>query len=664
MDRVVINNRNFKNPSERILHVEEMLEKNNELVIRLAENECYRINEGQKLSFKRKIYDENGLKRTLQDDVFVKYEDKSHLIHTTLPSTNTFNVEKGDLAFEKVISGNSTYYIVNFKENHNVFAQDLTINTRQWLYFKKYDGTLIDNCSFSSMSAVNVETKAPVTVEDCLYKEEVYDTCGKNCTSGYKERFYAFLPNRLSEKSLIIRGYNEYISSEADYVETKFNPFYYYTTRSNELDAYGNPVKHCKLYQDRWWNVLSRRNEKCATYSNIGDSSAYLSMDTSYININIGLSSDSNEYALGTEDYFSKNFAKMVENSLIPPVIDMERLKYYPIYEGSGGNGHGNAGSGVGVESQTATTSSHTINDRSIPPTSNPYEIVTSITLNFHFRERVTVGPVNDNSVLTKNNLYADGWYIGDEKEPVSYWNGYSGVKDGNFHNTDFTSFMNNKGEKSDLIGYLNFTDDDVHYNKQKVGKSFIRLSFYNSIDPVEQKLLYYSTVFLDSTELNGKFIKQLVLVDTLNKNHETININPITSGNENTQIVFLDDDSYSAKLDTRIVITNEYDRTKSAEGFNIYLFSDDAPLGNSSRTIYMKVEFNHAGNGKTLPLIMWPKEEGLYRSLTVDNFIENLYIPIEIKNLDGKYVYSIPDADYEDGNLKLVLFEPKLFNE
>jgi hypothetical protein len=61
--------------------------------------------------------------------------------------------------------------------------------------------------------------------------------------------------------------------------------------------------------------------------------------------------------------------------------------------------------------------------------------------------------------------------------------------------------------------------------------------------------------------------------------------------------------------------------------------------------------------------MIAWPKDfGGLYVPITIDNFIESLYIPIDIREYEGKYIYTINNADYdEDGNLELMLFEPKL---
>jgi hypothetical protein len=85
---------------------------------------------------------------------------------------------------------------------------------------------------------------------------------------------------------------------------------------------------------------------------------------------------------------------------------------------------------------------------------------------------------------------------------------------------------------------------------------------------------------------------------------------------------------------------------------------------GKDYRTIYMKVEFNHAGNGKTIPMLMWPKNEddGKYRQLTAQTFLQDLYIEVRIKHLnDGRYVYWFPNGEIDGNGIRLVLFEPKL---
>ena len=190
-----------------------------------------------------------------------------------------------------------------------------------------------------------------------------------------------------------------------------------------------------------------------------------------------------------------------------------------------------------------------------------------------------------------------------------------------------------------------------------------MRLLFYTSTDPLEQKLLYYSTVFLDGGDLYGKYVKQLLFMEE--------NGLMASATNLNAAVVFCSANTVSGRVDTKINITNEFDRTKSAEGFNIYLFKEDKNLNleNGEKTIYMKVEFNHAGNGKTTPMILWPRavdSDGnpteQYSALTVDNFIENLYIPVKLTYIDDRYVYYLPTAENgSDGVISLVLFEPKL---
>ena len=73
-----------------------------------------------------------------------------------------------------------------------------------------------------------------------------------------------------------------------------------------------------------------------------------------------------------------------------------------------------------------------------------------------------------------------------------------------------------------------------------------------------------------------------------------------------------------------------------------------------------MKIEFNHAGYGRTFPMILWPKDK---EGLTRENYYENLYIPVVIRRKDGQYYYYIERAknDLENKTIKFALFEPKI---
>jgi hypothetical protein len=253
----------------------------------------------------------------------------------------------------------------------------------------------------------------------------------------------------------------------------------------------------------------------------------------------------------------------------------------------------------------------------------NTIELVSGLTFNLHFRARS-----ND-----------EDWHI---------------IKSGGWNPT--------ANDESDGLCYLGFVDNDVKYQKMKVQKSFIRLSFYRSgsegkFNPLDASLLYYSTVFLDSGELFGKFNKKRTeLLKSGDKWEETDTSKHVLQKSiESTSTV---------RVDSKITIFNEYNSTKSSEGFNIYLFADDSSE-NVPETIYMKVEFNHAGYGRTIPMTISNKE------ITTDEYYDKLYIPLKIVHINDAYYYSFDSVfeelqgrvinDIENRSITFNLYEPKL---
>ena len=757
----------------KTVNIVDMIEKKDELLIKLSGKECYDIHTGQELYFTKYIYENGRAFHTLIEKVTVIKEDEDHTIHTTLLPVNRvslyngndcyyeLNKENGDIEIYdtepeanankedgdvvilrwrhiRVVSGTTTldngeevpysYYILKTRTDHRIHPQDL--NDNQEIYIKNYMGEVIASYSGSSISIPMKREDRMATSADCITQISVDETCGKR----FKEVVtyqYDYLPERISHNTIMISGFNPSIVNEMVYLETKFNPFYSYFINTDpetgeplEYDEYGEVIKHCRLYKDSWWDEgYSVENAKKAgkIYVNEGQNGVTLSYDTYYWNVNVGLSSPVNESTLGSYDNFNTRFIEDIEQSLIPDIVDMERVKYSPmvfdstkrdvvwhkwtspnddkykeVYTNTWISPETTEDwAQVPVYSEASTASS--INEVFLFDATNsdgyclfreetdsytkdvttyiykPTEeiiddsltVATSITMSFHFRERQKISGETEqdilllrkrNTNLTSGNVYSDGWYINPDSGDTIWWNGLKS-NSSTFPKDAFEDFMEKSGLTSDLIGYLNFTDNDIFYKKKKVSQSFVRLSFYNSPDPIEQKLLYYSTIFIDATELYGKYVKQLMYME----DNDLFNEKKNKDLNLNAAVVFC---SGGTRLDTKMVITNEFDRTKSSEGFNLYLFAEDKNfnLENGEKTIYMKVEFNHAGNGKTLPMIMWPKVNGEYVPLTMDNFIENLYIPIKLTYINDRYVYYIPDAyKNENGNIDLVLFEPKI---
>jgi hypothetical protein len=736
---------NLKTPvkREQVVNFSEMKETSSELLIKISGSERFGIYVGQKLTFKRHIYESEKIFNILSNDVIVKEIENFnnyYIVHTTKLPNISVSLSKG-LDMTKYIKvedekgSEEKYHVIKCTNNHNIFPQDLDLCKNGELFIKDYSNKIIATFKSEEFFIPFNYSNRKSEKNDCITLIDETETCGKRFNSVKKFR-YDFAPEKISKNGILLKG-KPFSTKEMIYIETNFNPFYFFNYEMDingnyiEFDVNGEPIKKCFLYSDVWWSYFNNKNilDIDSIYVNHGDNNAKLVYDTSYWETEIGLSSYNDESKLGSDDNFNSSFIKNLEESLIPEIIDMERVKYVPMiynkdnnktryYKWCSNNDNvypviyttdwidikntehesainnvyilnngifnkitneifyfdayknnregglyrekitgGNSEGGKKITYYTYNLSSEIIDDS--------FSMATKINVSLHFRKRREINTEDNeielkerkqNTTITSGNVYFDGWFINEDEAETTWWNGMD-YSESAINSNIMNTFIKNSGLTSDLIGYLNFTDNDIYFRKKKVSQSFLRLTFYNSTDPIEQKLLFYSTVFLDSTSLYGKYIKQMLYMKENNLFEEVKNMN--------AAVVFCDDENSPTRIDTKFSITNEYDRTKSSEGFNIYLFSSDRNINTekNEKTIYMKVEFNHAGNGKTIPMIIWPKnEQGEYISLTTENFFDSLYIPIKMAYLNGKYIYYIPDAfKNEDGEISLVLFEPKL---
>ena len=355
---------------------------------------------------------------------------------------------------------------------------------------------------------------------------------------------------------------------------------------------------------------------------------------TDFMGLGVVMEQDYDAKRMFQEYQVNELFVNKVKNSIIPNFIDLEKVKYAPAYfDEDGGD----------------------------------VFLATGLTFNLHFRTRVSGTTDPDVPEDEAKYYFEDTWHFNDG---TNTWNG-NGLDDDVKKREDLYSnedFVNS----SNLLGYLGFTDDDVYNQKNRLKQSFIRLSFYDSTNPLEQSLLYYSTIFLDSGDLYGKYVKRKAWLEDEIEYYDPKKY-PVVWSSANTK------DPCSA-VTSQVIVNDEYDMTRSGEGFNIYLFREDAPVvfydpedpENTSQDIYMKVEFNHAGIGRTVPLIFWPKESGSAITLTTQNYLENLYIHIRISLTERGYVYDFPDVVpasddrksgivWENERLVLNLFEPMI---
>lgn len=377
-----------------------------------------------------------------------------------------------------------------------------------------------------------------------------------------------------------------------------------------------------------------------------------------------------------------QNFAQKIKEESINRIVDMEKDIYYPAYYEKRGN-------------EDIMTLCH------------------EIKIDLHFRTRdLTNWVINENVAE-----YVDSNGIeNDSGKNLTNWNIFdyyryaidkSSVK-------KFKPLLKLEGVQqfyppSDLLYFLNFTNEDVFYQKQKIGKSFLRLSFYDSPNPQNQNLLYTTTIFMSETSLFQKYINvektidKYVTIKERGYNREKLinekegiqttyhldNLNMVSQIGVDTEpcktnyeLTF----DEGKRLSSSFVIKNRNEATESSEGFYIYLFKEFAN-GLHERSIYMRVQFNHAGFGKTVNFMqMFNKHSNGEKSMinwsTKFNFdkhkdgyplnelYEHLYIEIKVKYdvKNHRFCYFLPKWMCEKNDnkhiMRLSLFEVKIKDE
>lgn len=202
-------------------------------------------------------------------------------------------------------------------------------------------------------------------------------------------------------------------------------------------------------------------------------------------------------------------------------------------------------------------------------------------------------------------------------------------------------TWYGDKDNRMTTITDIGFDDSDIKYQKSSLKKSFIRLSFYDTPHRGNQKLLYYSTVFLDSNK------------------------------------IFNDYYSNDKKSDLEFIIKNSFDYNACSEGYYLYLFPKLAKK-DTPTTIYMKVEFNHAKYGKTITFVL-PSDDNYKNGYTnsnsqgtegIEKLFNDLYVKVNIMydSANNKYVWYIPDIkkskinDYNNKRITMTLYEPIVY--
>ena len=316
---------------------------------------------------------------------------------------------------------------------------------------------------------------------------------------------------------------------------------------------------------------------------------------------------------------------------------------------------------------------------------------------------------INFNLHLRKHS--GDDWITTDN----DYWNGIKKEDDILMLDEDFFSEPYKENNKkiswqSDNLNLLGFNNADVKYQKSRLKKTFLRLSFYDSPYITNQNLVGYSTIFLDSNKLFTRLTKNLKTTNYKIPNYDGvftgIGVNKEIGENFKNfkkQSVTIDDvENY--RLSSQFSVEDRFNSNDSSEGFYVYLWKDYVQ-GTEPKDLYLHIDLNHAIFGRSIPLMMpyfgvkkneewdgtaegswinnnkgiksfqdilrdWQEDAGGY---TMQRYLRYSFIHLKCKFDDSKnrYVYYLDNEHYgnnlnniyDDKNniLNFILYEAKI---
>lgn len=368
--------------------------------------------------------------------------------------------------------------------------------------------------------------------------------------------------------------------------------------------------------------------------------------NNSYITVSVPVSNSAGENIL-ISDILDKRMTGEESERDINRIVEMERDIYVPKYISDISNYNGK---------------------------DTDLEEINEIKFNLHFRTRnMENWKVNEPYKVPEEESGYCGWFCTD-------WWPYK--QDGNLNHDMHAS--------SDLIGLLGFTNLDVYYRKSRISRSFLRVSCYDSTDPNSQSLLCTSTLRLDGDTMMKKYISNMrngsfIYVDDTVSTKSGTSISVVTEKLEDGEVA-IDPDK---RIDCGITVRSMNDADKSSEGFYLYIFREYSD-GLHLKPMYLKVDFNHAGVGQTIPFLVpmrWSSSESgdftpvrrvnpwddnddldyLYSGYPL-NFINlQLYIPIygvyDFKEKEFAYLFDPKYVEYDSdtGTVTVNLFELKV---
>lgn len=306
-----------------------------------------------------------------------------------------------------------------------------------------------------------------------------------------------------------------------------------------------------------------------------------ISLERAVVNINVPFVSTF-ETNLMQMELLSEYFVESEKKKAINPITDIEKDVYYP----------------------------------SIPNNDGTFSDVYTIKFNLHFREH-----------------RGDDWLV----DNGSFWNGVTLNGGGRAEIVKADGKDLTESSRSDLLRFLDFSNEDVHYQKNKLKKSFLRLMYFDSTNSANQNLIGYSTVFFDTGDMFAKYMKYFDKSDYVSVGADKYEYGVYNPSEAIKKGIRVDRESFddNTRLSSQFIVRSKNTSKASSEGFYMYIWKDNSsPL---PQDLYMKVEFNHAGYGRTIPFMMpyWDRKKWNNTKKGIKSFEEILYDWNDVKTVD-----------------------------
>lgn len=300
---------------------------------------------------------------------------------------------------------------------------------------------------------------------------------------------------------------------------------------------------------------------------------------------------------------------------------------------------------------------------------------VDEVRFNLHFRTRdLDTWKIYDETTYDNDMT---NWFITDYAYYKIKINGSDAYYGGN--NTTKDRISNDvKQNSSDLLGLMNFTTSEVFNQAKKIPNSFLRVSLYSTDDPNTQVLLGTSSIYIDSNKTLGKYMALSTNKALKYHNVKDFQLNNGVSPTDEFTVlseVFGNNELYeSLRMDSRLTVKDRDKTEKSSEGFYHYIYKEYSS-GLRENVVYARFEFNHAGLGQTLQMMIprdfsakiedYPYGKPLYihdtndlkkmkEGFSMGNIYKQLHFPLHVKfDIESnRYVYWIDESLMENDEL------------